>query len=122
MARKFTKEQLKKLPKYVTMGKSSALRLYNSHGDGDTQGYAEYYRDAGNWSVDIRIDKKTGKLYSVSMYEDTPWLNGVELIPISRKKWADDNGKYINKNTRASYTKKTVIYDDEYNDGDDLCY
>ena len=76
MAKTFTKKQLQFLPKYVKFSEddlSSTMRLYNPEYKrflGWRDNVAEYYRDAGCWSVDIRIDKKTNKIYSVCEFKD----------------------------------------------------
>lgn len=77
----------KPLPKFVTMGgnKGQELRLNSVNG--------HYHRDAGNWSVGSKF--VDGKLISVSLYDDTPWLGGKELVPITQREWLEGNKGYI---------------------------
>lgn len=74
------------LPKYVMLH-GSELRLRVAEKD--------YYRDGGYWCVNYTI--KDGKIYSVSPYEDTPWLDNVELTPITKAEWRKGNRGYVPK-------------------------
>lgn len=110
MATKFTKKELEELPKYVRFGNNieCSMRLYNPEKANRwfmwKNDIAEYYRDAGAWSVDIRIDKVTGKVYSVCNCQDTPWLHNVELIPTTYDDWKKDNEGYLDKGDKAFYS------------------
>lgn len=83
-----------KPPKYVKL-KNSALRfmkginVYNNHKPD------QYWRDAGLWGVEFRFDDIEQKWYSVCKDEDLSHLNNVELIPITREEWKEDNKGYI---------------------------
>lgn len=107
MATEFTKKELKKLPKYIRFGKNGrAMRLYNPEWGqffGWRDNIAEYRRDAGAWSVDFKVDKKTGKIYSDCTGRDMPWLHNVELIPTSYAFWKKDNDGNVGKTTKAHY-------------------
>lgn len=104
MAKQFTRIQIKKMPHYVSLN-GIALRLYNP----EQQGFfgwnsmlREYYRDAGIWSVDIRIDETSvWSLYKLFSISDMPNLHDVELIPISYQVWRKDNEGNIDKKTKA---------------------
>lgn len=100
MARQFTKEQFKKLPKYVSLEGGTFLRLYNPEHNkfpGWREYYVEYFRDGGLWSVDIRI-AKDGKLYSKSVVK---LVNNIELKPATYKEWRKSNGRYVTDETKA---------------------
>jgi len=105
VATEFTIKKLEALPKYIRFGKDGcAMRLYNPEHRaffGWRSNIAEYYRDAGCWSVDIRIDKINGKIYSICKTMD--WLHNVELMPTSYSYWKKDNAGYISKTTKAHY-------------------
>jgi len=103
MATKFKKEELIKLPKYIRFGTDGcAMRLRNPDElyPGWYEAIAEYWRDAGVWCVDIRIDNETGKIFSIC--EEMNDLHNVELIPTTYEDWKKDNGQYIDKTTKAT--------------------
>lgn len=83
---------MKKLtfPHYVKI-KEIALRL---NGNGKVK--ANYFRDAGYWGIQASfID---GKLIANCHSGDENVLahvNGLELVPISKKEWEEDNHGYI---------------------------
>jgi hypothetical protein len=67
------------LPKYVRLG-HTALRLKDGK---------EYYRDAGNWSVNFKYD---GLLMSSSHIEN---LDNVALIQITQNEYEEENKGYL---------------------------
>ena len=108
MAREFTKKALKALPKYVRMGKGKncILRLYNPEYKqcfGWRDNLAEYHKDAGLWSVDFRIDEKTGHLFTVVKHEDLQYMNNIRLYPTSEAVWRRYNAGSISKGTKSHY-------------------
>ena len=72
-------------PQFVMMGANSALRLIHE----GRQNYY-YYRDGGEWSVDIRKDEY-GDMFS-SSHIDT--IDGHKLTAITEKEWRECNGRY----------------------------
>ena len=87
-----------KPPRYVRLN-NSALR-YKSNKNlpydwSDKKINPCYYRDAGNWEVEFRYDENLNKWFSVCKHRDMPWLHDVELIPITKKEWLNDNKGYI---------------------------
>lgn len=72
-------------PQFVMMGGNSALRLVY----GGNQNYY-YYRDGGEWSVDIRKDE-WGDMFS-SSHIDT--IDDHKLTAITEKEWRECNGRY----------------------------
>lgn len=104
MATRLKKEELINLPKYIRFGeKGCAMRLHNPEYDqfpGWDEAVTEYWRDGGLWGVGIRIDKETGKIFSIC--EDMDWLHDVELIPTTYEDWKEDNGQYVNDTTKAT--------------------
>jgi len=119
MATKFTKEELIKLPKYVTFGVSGChMRLHNPEWNqfpGWREDIAEYWRDAGLWGVDIRIEED--KIFSV--HKDMDWLDNVELIPSTYEEWFKSNQGYISKSTKAVDFSNIPEYDE---DNDEIPY
>lgn len=101
--KRFTKKELQSLPKYIRFGeKGCAMRLYNPEFNrfpGWRDSLVQYHRDAGAWSVDVKIDKKTGKIYSIC--QGMKWLHNVELIPTTYADWKKDNQGYISKGDKA---------------------
>ena len=94
--KKFTKKQIKSLPPYIRLGENGGTTM-RLKGRGQ---YVEYYRDAGVWSIDFRIDKETGKLFAVANYPQVKHLRGDELVPISREEWAVRQQGYIGPTTK----------------------
>jgi hypothetical protein len=74
-----------KPPLYVSLN-GTTMRLVGNY----------YYRDAGQWEVKYKFRK--GKYYSVSAIEH---IHGIELKPITKKKWQETNAGYIDKTTKA---------------------
>ena len=72
-------------PQFVRMGGNSALRLVY----GGKQNYY-YYRDGGEWSVDVRKDEY-GDMFS-SSHIDT--IDDHKLTAITEKEWRECNGRY----------------------------
>lgn len=98
MAKQLTKEQYTKLPKYVSLN-GSFLRLHNPEHNqfpGWKEYYAEYFRDAGLWSVNIKI--KEGVVYSSSSMD---WLNDIELVSVTYEEWYQSNKGSVTRETRA---------------------
>lgn len=60
---------------------SSAMRL-----DGD-----HYYRDYGAWGVHFEV--KGNRIFAKSRHPFTKHLDGLEFIQITKKEWAEENGK-----------------------------
>jgi len=79
------------LPKFVRLGKKgTALRLTTSKSM-----YSDklvYYRDGGAWSTEFRIERKTGKIFTVIPH--VKHIHDKELIPTTEEDWAEDNGEY----------------------------
>jgi len=75
------------LPVYVSMGGRTEMKL--------TEDKKEHYRIAGQWSVGYEV--RDGKVFSVynNEYSPMPWLNNVELIPITEKEWREGNEGYV---------------------------
>ena len=83
MPTKFKKEILINLPKYIRLGPNGcAMRLIDP--EYDDEAFAEYWRDAGLWGVDIRIDIEINKIFSI--HKDIDWLNDIELYPMKNGK------------------------------------
>ncbi len=72
-------------PQFVMAGSNSALRLIHE----GRQNYY-YYRDGGEWSVDIRKDEY-GRMFSSSHFD---CADGHELTAITEKEWRESNGQY----------------------------
>jgi len=74
------------LPLFVCFeGSDNCLRLIKSKVDGR----AIYYRDGGDYQVEIKI--KEGKLYSWSHIGS---INNIRMIPVSKNEWKISNGRY----------------------------
>lgn len=78
---------MSKLPKYVKLG-HSALRLLSDEVYG-----SHYYRDAGMWHIGFVV--KDNKLFAKSLYSEMNHAEGLELVPISKKEWKEDNLGYV---------------------------
>jgi hypothetical protein len=72
-------------PQFVMMGGNSALRLVH---EGRSNYF--YFRDGGEWSVDIRKDEY-GDMFS-SSHIDT--IDDHKLTAITEKEWRECNGRY----------------------------
>ena len=72
-------------PQFVMMGGQTALRLVHEGRDNYF-----YYRDGGEWSVDIH-KFNNGDLVTVSSRES---LSGYKLTAITEKEWRECNGRY----------------------------
>lgn len=86
-----TKEQIKKLPRYVTLG-STALRLINKpvyHNWFCEPNDYVYYREAGDWETEFKI-LSNGQV--VSFMPNNPDLDNRVLKPINKSKYIRDNG------------------------------
>lgn len=84
-----------KLPKYVRLN-NTAMRLLKAGNNAFSYNESEqYWRDAGYWGIDFRFDEIEQKWYSVSIGEETDWLNNIELIPITRKEYREENKGYL---------------------------
>lgn len=88
--------RIKNLPKFVMMmqdgKKGCAMRLLEN--DEYRSGHGIYWRDAGIWGIDARMEN--GKLVSdAKLYgEELQYLDGQELVPICEEEWKIDNGGY----------------------------
>lgn len=79
-------------PLYVKMVKgnnSIALRLRGK----------TYWRDAGEWGVTFK--KIDDKWLSWHWGYGMPWLHRQKLIEITKKEWRDDNGCYVDDDTKG---------------------
>lgn len=75
-------------PKYVWM-KSTALALLSVKGD-----KAEYYRDAGHWSVKVRM--QDGKIVACGNKGHLEHANRKDLVECTKDEWLADNSGYVN--------------------------
>lgn len=84
-----------KPPKYIRLH-NTAMRLTQKQRNwGEPEAGFHYWRDAGLWGIDFRFDEIEQKWYSVSIREETDWLNDKELIPITRKEYREENKGYL---------------------------
>lgn len=83
-----------KPPKYAKLGRT-AMRFQKGSDVYDDKQVDRYWRDAGHWGVAFRFDEIEQKWYSVCNDSDTQWLNNVELVPITRNEWKEDNKGYL---------------------------
>ena len=96
----------KHFPRYVRLGVSSTrLRLC---GYDPTSKMAVYYRDAGEWSLNavLLTDRVVAAITQV--HWQLKHIDGVELVPSTRKAWAKDNWGYVKDNTRAAERVKII--------------
>jgi len=110
MARELTKKEIKNLPKFVRMGRvkgrNCILRLWNPEYKqcfGWRDNLAEYHKDGGAWSVDFRVDEKTGYLYSVVKNETLQHMNNIRLYPTTESVWRRYNAGYVSKKTTLHF-------------------
>jgi hypothetical protein len=98
-----SKQQFNTLPKYVKLDQTE-MRLTRNPDSGIDSGMdLMYFRDAGLWGVDFKIEDN--KIISICYGFDR--LNDIELIPITEKEWRKGNTKeYLNPDTKAITYKR----------------
>jgi hypothetical protein len=94
-------KELKNLPPYISLN-DCGMRLVVTELPYEPN-IIEYYRDAGDWSIEIDV-RTDGKIYSIINWIEE--LNGIELIPITYDIWKEDNENYVDNNIRG-YGDKT---------------
>lgn len=104
MAIELTSKQIKLLPKYVRLNFKSGpcLRLHNPEYNafpGWRNNLVEYYRDAGAWSMNFRLDEKTKMVYSV--FPEDHHLHDIHLVPVTKAEWRKDNRPHLFKDSKA---------------------
>ena len=84
-----------KPPKYVHFHNTAMHLCQKDEYFGGPEPILHYWRDAGQWGIDFRFDEVEQKWFSVCSDLDTHWLDNVELVPITKTEWKEDNEGYI---------------------------